>query len=261
MRLFSLIAIILTIWSLPLHATDAEGLFASGLQRFQESKFQEAKDLFEQSLQIAPNSTPILYNLGLAEYRLGKAGLAIAFWRKAQFLGGDDSSVAEALSFALSKLPKKDLPAKPDLFETLRSQFLVEFNLSASLAFMAAALGLFGLSLLRWAGQVKRSKDLDSPRPSMGWKLPLSSLFFVLALTTTALKVFERAQTRGTIVLKSAEVRATPEENSPSLFEIYEGLEVLVLERRETWLRVRYPGGRSGWLQDVALMQTAGRAL
>lgn len=257
----SFLALIFTTWTSHAFATDPATSFSTGLQRYQEGKFEEAKDLFEQSLQSAPQSIPTLYNLGLTEYRLGKQGVAIALWRKALYAGGPDSTIQEALNYSLSKLAKKDLPKKPDLFETLRSSFLVEFNIYASLSLLAATIGLFGLSIITSLGQRKRALDADESVPAWGWKPPVLAMLLVVAVVITALKSIEMNEPRGTIIEKALEVRATPETNAPGLFEIYEGIEVVILERRSEWLRIRYPGGRSGWLPEASLMQTAGRKL
>ncbi len=255
----SFLVLIFTTWTSHALATDPATSFSTGLQRYQEGQFEEAKGLFEQSLQAAPQSTSTLYNLGLTEYRLGKQGMAIALWRKALSIGGPDSTIQEALNYSLSKLAKRDLPKKPDLFESLRSGFLSEFNIYASLSLLAATLGLFGLSFLTILGQRKRAQDSDAAIPSWGWKPPVFAGLMVIAVAITALKWADMNEPRGTIIDKILEVRATPDTNAPGLFEIYEGIEVIILERRSEWLRIRYPGGRSGWLPESALMQTAGR--
>jgi tetratricopeptide (TPR) repeat protein len=261
MKLLCLLVLISTTLTTFAHASDAEMSFSTGLQRLQENKLEEAKTLFEQSLQSAPQSTATLYNLGLTEYRLGKPGLALALWRKALSIGGSDPTIKEALDFGLSKLSKKELSRKSDLFETLRAGFLVEFNLFASLSLLAATLALFGLSFIHTVSSRKKAFNADETAPPIGWKTPVTFLAFVAAVVITGLKYVEITEARATVLEKSIEVRAAPDLASPGLFEIFEGLEVIVLERRNDWLRVRYPGGRSGWLPESALMQTAGSPL
>lgn len=242
-------------------ASNTEEHFNSGLRSYQEGKFAEAKQSFESALEAKPNSPALLYNLGLSEYRLGEVGRALAFWRMAQRANPSDPLVQEALEFAFSKLTRKELPSGGDFFETLRKGFLVEFGIHSILTLVATSFALFSLLLIRWLKARKQSLEADESAPSWNWKLSGAFVLFLFALVVFGLKSFEILQPRGTIVAKQIEVRAVPDSSGTGLFEIFEGLDVILVERRDEWVRIRYPGGRGGWVPSESVLQTSGRLL
>jgi hypothetical protein len=71
-------------------------------------------------------------------------------------------------------------------------------------------------------------------------------------------KVIDQSTLRGTIIAKKIESRSTPDMTGTSLFDLYEGLEVIVRQSTDSWVQVTYPGGPTGWIPKDAILTLDG---
>ena len=121
---------------------------------------------------------------------------------------------------------------------------------------------LFGLGLtLKYWGSCKKNLNEEGLGPApespyLGFFLLV--LFFVSAVLTTA-KVFDLKTHRGTVTASQVSVLATPDKESPVIYELFEGLEVIIKNTQGLWVQVKYPGGLTGWIKSKNLFQTSGR--
>jgi SH3-like domain-containing protein len=87
-------------------------------------------------------------------------------------------------------------------------------------------------------------------------------LLAILLLAATAMqaaKLFDQAVPRATIVAKKIEARSAPDTAAAPLFDLFEGLEVIVRQSKNGWAQVAYPGGPIGWVPQNALFATVGK--
>ncbi len=114
----------------------------------------------------------------------------------------------------------------------------------------------FVIGFLKFAKARKAAEDAEEVvRPSViFWA---SCVFVLLFVTWTVLKLYDTTFTRATIVQTKVAVRSGPTNTAPDLFEIPEGLEVYVLERKDDWTQVSYPSGLAGWIPSDALLVTS----
>ncbi len=236
--------------------TSVDELFSQGLKNYQGGKFEDAENQFQQALLQQPNNTSLLYNLGLAEYKLGKVGPALAFWRKALVLDPSLVDARDAISFATSKLEHKELPHQVMLLETLQTSYLQWVSLNQMLFLFALCFFSLGWIGINYLGRRKSALESEMPTPT----LPIKFFIFAIAFAFTAFlvgaKLIETTTSRATVLPKTLEVRAGPDTAQATLFELYEGLEVLVDDVQNDWLRVTYPGGRSGWVPSSSVQIT-----
>jgi len=71
------------------------------------------------------------------------------------------------------------------------------------------------------------------------------------------LVVFVTAVASLVIVVKKTPALSAPAENAPTLFELHEGFEVVILELKDDWIQVNYPGGLTGWVPKTAVLPSA----
>lgn len=240
-----------------IQSPSAKELYLSGVKSFQNSQFKEAADSFRMAFEKDPDNRAILFNWGLAEHRLGRIGMAAATWRRALALDPDFQAAQQALQVIQPKISSTNI--EPDFFESFRASVLVHVS-GTQLALLTALL-LFasGWLLLRFIGQRRRALENEKPLPAFP---ALGLTFFVLFLfaTFTSLsKVYDFFQPRATIVATTASVYSGPSDESPSLFELSEGFEVILNHSQGAWRQVTSPGGLSGWMKREALFQTSGR--
>lgn len=234
-----------------------ETLFNQGLSFYQNKKYPESIQNFQKALQLDPNNVATLTNLGLASLKNDQKGWAAAYLRRALTLDHNDSLAQKALQETLSKVEVKELPRTLSLFESLREQHLRFWSLDLLLILCLVSFFICAWKALTYVGDKKRSRESESAPP--GWPLisAFSAVAFVLFLTLTLFKIHDSfALSRGTIIVKKTNVLSAPQANQTSLFEAFEGMEVLVLGTSGDYFHVKYPGGFSGWIEKSHLYRT-----
>jgi len=63
-------------------SSNAPQEFSDGINSYKQKNYKEAQSIFTKIASEHPNNVTNLYNLGLTEAKLGRPGVAAAFWRK-----------------------------------------------------------------------------------------------------------------------------------------------------------------------------------
>lgn len=236
--------------------------YRSGLSHFQNNQFDAAESEFKVSLKEEPQNPFILYNLGLTEFKLHRTGLALGLWRAALFNDPSFARARHAIQVAQDSLKVKALPHEISNWETIRENVLVSVSLNALLGLTVFFLLSGGFLILKYFGK-KRTEQKDGAQPP----LPLLSIIFCVAFFVTGglslFKVIDNHIPRATVILEKVEARSGPNEDQTSLFELFEGLEVIVRQSVEEsghkpWVQVTYPGGMTGWVPSESIIQHSG---
>lgn len=241
------------------HAQTADELFRSGVAFFQKNELDQAREQFSQSLKLAPENVQTLYNLGLTEHKSKNIGLALGLWRKALVLEPSNSTTQQAIAFAERGLPQQQVSRGDDLFESLHNKFLSHTSLMSLIVLNLVLLAFAGWILIRFFALKSRSVENEEPSPP----IPYIGFIFVVGLLVSgvvlAAKVYDLTLTRATVTEKKVEVKTSPDEQAATLFELFEGLEVIVRQSHEGWMQVHYPGGLSGWVPAKSVLVSSGR--
>ena len=237
-------------------ATTHDAEFKSGIAAFQKGDFEQARKSFVALLQRDQTNPVALYDLGLTEQRAGRAGLALGLWRKALVTHPGFAPPEKALHWGQTRLEHGDIPHEVETWESFRKVALVPFSLDSFLAAGALLLLAGGWTLLGYLGRRRQAILDEKPRPGFPWAATLCSIGFVLALSLIIGKVVDVQCIRGTVTEKKIEVRSSPETTGTPLFDLYEGLEVIVQQKSGDWVQVTYPGGSTGWIPKSALFAT-----
>ena len=243
----------------PLPPSTASSAFESGIAAYQKNDFKTSRQWFRVALSKDPAQIVAWYDLGLAEQHLGNTGFAIAFWRKALALAPRFSSAKYAIDFTRAKIEHADIPHDVEAWETLRSTVLVyassfQFALATAAVFFIA--GWFALIFI---GRRRRAllDEKSLPAPPVG--AVGAAILFVALLCLTICKVIDDQDLRATVIAKKVEAKALPDASSTPLFDLYEGLEVVVRQTHKDWIQVTYPGGATGWISRDSLFTMADR--
>lgn len=238
-----------------------EAAFQTGVGQYQAKKYDEARLSFGQALERDPQSVQALTNLALAQFQLGKKGEAVALLRRAQNLDPDFSTPRAALNFILPQLDVKEIPHEIQLWETVRSTFVVPFSLTGFLALTAMTLFSAGWLFLQYAGKRRRALNEGRGRPPFPTIPTFIFLIFLAMSSLTVLKAVDHEIPRGTITAVKVPVLSAPAESGAALFEVYSGLEVILGTVSQDWVQVTYPGAMTGWIPKSTVLQTSGRGL
>lgn len=231
-RLATILGIV-ALWSLTLrsHAT-AEADFKSGLEAFQAGNFAPAVEALRASAETEP-AVGTLLNLGLAEWRRGRAGAAILAWEQAAWVDPFDARVHNNLQFA-REAASVETPALT-WYETASSWLPANDWAWITGAGLTLALGMVTLpSALRWR--------------KAGWHQALAALglcVFLLSIPAH-LGVLTRTDL-GFVLERKTPMRLTPTEESEVLFELVPGEPARRVGSRGNFIFIR-TANLSGWV-------------
>lgn len=241
--------------------SSGESHFRTGIEAYQKGDADEARAAFAQALQVSSENPNALYNLALIEQDLGRTGMAIALWRKALALNPGYQPARQALNWATDRLERKEIPHDTEIWETFRTSALVQFSLESFLLVTVLLLFLSGWLLLGYFGKRRQARLDEKPTPKPSFSVLLFSTLFVLFAGLSLSKTFDQQSLRATVIPKKIEVRSTPDPEGTVLFDLHEGLEVIVRDSMGEWRQVTYPGGPTGWVPKTAVFSTQDKVL
>lgn len=240
---------------------DSAQRFAQGVESFRAGKLEEAKKSFLALEAESPNHSDLLFNLGLIALKENRPGAAIGIWRKGLADDPSNESLYQAMIFAQSKLDKKDVPREFGAWERYRETVLWRISPTLAVPISAALLLVAGWLWLRWLGKRKRAFEEETASPPAPVAAIVISLLFFFVIGVIGSIFVDRTDLRGTVIASKISVLSAPELEATALFDLFEGLEVIVRETREvsgkSWRRITYPGGLSGWVPSAVIFATS----
>lgn len=208
---------------------------------------------------LDPVNKYILYNWGLSAYQVEKRGLALGTWRKALFLDPGFSPARHALRFAEQELNLSYFLRNASWTERFRYQYLNYISINWLLLLSVLLLTATGWWGLGYWGQRKNALTHDLPLPKFPTLTLMSGLLLLASLSLTTWKAIDILQPRATVITANTSVYSSPHQEAPRLFQLNEGVEVILRQNTNNWTQITYPGGLSGWVQTGQLFQTSGR--
>jgi tetratricopeptide (TPR) repeat protein len=236
-----------------------EDYFGRGTKNYQDKKFEDAIFNFEKALDLHPENTTLLIDLGLSYFQVHKKGLSIAMFRRALFVDPSQTTAEAALKFALSQLEVKEIPHQIGAYERLRSTLLNSVSINRLHLLTALLLFTSGFVWLRYLGRRRKAFELELAPPGTPFIGLLLSVSLTLSTFFTALKIYDLAIPRATVITDKTTVQTAPGDGQSGLFDLYAGFEVIVRNVANDWIQVSYPGGLTGWIKKDSLMGTSGK--
>jgi tetratricopeptide (TPR) repeat protein len=238
-----------------------------GVAALQKNDLANARSALAEALHNEPSNPAVLYNFGLVNLKDNQFGMALALWRKALHLDPQFRQARQGILFASHKLEHPEIAHDVELSETLHREVLVNVTrFQCTLLWLAVSL-LLGLSVIRYIGARHRADASELPMPSFPWLAAVAFVLFCLSSALEVAKIIDAQETRATIVVKKIEARSAPRTDATVLFELYEGLEVVLQQQTEmptrgnetAWAQVTYPGGNTGWVPRSSLFSVTDR--
>jgi hypothetical protein len=237
-----------------------EKAFEAGVVSYQAKKYDEARLAFSQALEKDPLNVQALTNLALVQFQLGQKAWAVALLRKAHNLNPDFSTPKASLDYILPQLDVKEIPHEIQMWETIRTNFIVPFTLTGFLVLTALCLFATGWLWLQYIGKRREAFREEKPYPAFPTIPTMIALIFTTVLALTLMKVIDQGIPRATVVNEKVTVYSAPSEQSVGLFDIFGGLEVVLGQENGDWIQITYPGALTGWVPKNSVFQTSGRA-
>lgn len=213
--------------------TQAHGMVAAG-------DWQAAIDKYEWVLSHGVGHAPMLFQLGVSYFRLGKLGKSLFYFKLAQKLRPRDPRIAANIAFVHGKTGDAISDTR------LLKGFILpvndlEWQLTLTACFLLIVVLLYGMARL-------------------GWPKPAPAAMAVLLIAAAAILWQNRAEAdRFAIVVSPfAKVTSGPHPFDVTLFQLKEGTEVTADKEHTNshgrWWHVTLTDGKSGWIADKNLL-------
>ncbi len=208
--------------------------------------FRAAADAYERLLAQGAVSMKLYYNLANACFKQDRLGRAILYYRRALRLSPGNDDVRYNLGVAEART-KDDIERIPEFFlatwmRGLRRTMSSTTWTILSLAFLAAALGLFLLYLLAQRLTLRKAGFYGTL---------VAALLFVCATSFAAAGRRELLDESQAVVMPaSAAVKSSPDKSATDLFLLHEGTVVRITDRLGEWCEIVLDDGKKGWIEN-----------
>lgn len=208
-------------------------LFRSGVDAFQAGQFNEAAKTLRAEAEQRPASGTLV-NLGLTEWRRGRAGLAIHAWEQALWVDPFDARARANLNYARQFTGVES----PDLTWYERASTWLPVN---AWAWIAVASLWLTIGLMVLPGVLRRRRT--------GWQQALAALSFAVFLLSLPANVGAVTRTRiGFVLQKDAPLRLTPTAEAEAQMKLNAGEPVRAVRVRGDYVFVNTSRGQ-GWIE------------
>jgi ribosomal protein S16 len=229
-------------------AAGPESAAAAARAAYDQGNYAAALEQYQVLLSRGLASADLFYDLGNAEFKLGRVGRAIGFYRRAQALAPADEDIRFNLDYArrFVSRPAQETPAVArflqNLFTAVSGPALA---FAAWVAYLLLAL-LLALLILRRASA-----------PAWRWiAAGVGAVFLGLAAWASVRLILDKQIRWGVVIASQAEARNGPAAEYEVGFKIPEGREVRVLGHEGDWTAVGLtPEGYKGWVRQPEIWE------
>ena len=212
--------------------------FGQAALYYQEGKFLEAAQLYEQGLSGGHKNSSVLFNIGNSYYKANRLGDAMAAYLAASSLAPRDPDIKANLSFVKNKLKNKASVENNTLDSWLGMSDVLNRK---EVFFIAVALSILG-SLLISSSMIWNRSFLSAGALAFG----ISWLFIFSFWYRTS-----QDQHWGAVNKAVVNVFAGPsDKNSVVVFKLYEGIPVKLVETQGLWSAIELQDKKRGWVKS-----------
>lgn len=229
--------------------------FDLGIKFYNEGNWDLSSKEFQKTLMLEPNNTSVLFNLGLTKYKMGKKGHAVGLWRKVLFIDPTHSQSASALKYVLSK----DLPQIPQHHGVIQQFINYVIHLLPLTLLAILSVSIFAYSGWKYLSYLKEKQTTHLhhfKKTNFPIKFVLAFILWSIVSSFIILKEWETTQLKATVIKKELKVKTGPKDDFADIFEIFEGMELQVLQIQGSWAQVFIPGLGKGWISNENLIYT-----
>jgi len=230
-------------------ANTNQELVDSAVIYFNAKNYDKAIVNYEKIIASGQESAALYYNLGNSYYKAKNLPLAIVNFERAKIIDPTDEDILFNLSLVKTQTVDK-IKSIPvffinDWYNTVTG--FMSTNTWAYLSVLAFLLSLALLLLYFFSRSVKIKKITF-------WT---ASLFLLMSFASMASASNEKKinfDTKFAVITNpSVNIKASPDENSTSIFILHSGTKLQVLDQIQEWYKIKIEDGNTGWvkLEDV----------
>lgn len=228
-----------------------EDAFARANAYYNNSQYDSALIVYNRIISDGYISTPLLYNMGNAYFKLRNVPMSIFYYERALKLDPNNEDVRNNLAIANA--------LTTDKIEPLPVFFLTRWHRNVGNIFTADGWAL--LSIILFAALLltiflyltARRKGL---KKSMFFTGIFALLLFVVSIVFSVQKSrYMNSHDEAIITIPTITVKSSPSSSGVDLFVLHEGTKVEVKETDGSWDKIRMADGSVGWLPGDALIR------
>lgn len=245
MNRFSFLLVIMI--AIPLFAQTPEQLYDEANQAYRLGKFPEAIQKYEKALD-GSMSGEALYNLGNAYFKSGNMGKAILNYERAKKLLANDEDVRHNLQLANLMITDRIEPV-PGLFiwewwDAIKVTFTLSGITWLAYIFFVFVIGAVLVALLAPSYVLRRAAFFAC----------IACLVLLMFSVTIVVGKLDALEARDSAVVTAniTTVKNSPEMNSTDAFVLHSGIKVSIVDRVNTWFKIRLADGKVGWMEQTA---------
>lgn len=208
---------------------------------------REAQSIISSGLE----SGNLYYNLGNMYFKNGEIGKAILSYERARRFIPRDRDLLANYRYVRSQMKRPD---------PLEKRWWLYAQLDRYFGYLTPAQGVWLIMAIYYliSGWVVISGIFGFYRRYFIYVLAGAGL--VLGLIIVPVSHSLRHQTRGGIVVVPVvDARFEPLEGATTNFPLHEGMRVYALRKRGSWVRIKTPDGRIGWVPTAAIGMISGK--
>lgn len=216
--------------------------FEQANRLYAEGKYAEAIRLYEELVFAGTNSTGVLYNLANAYLNTGKTGRAILLYRRVLLVEPRAADARWNLHLARSRV--KDPVWRPGkLLRWLEMITVDEWT--------------YGFVGCVWIMLILIALDLVKRQPVPWLRSVICAMagagLVLLGCLVLAIRQHRQLERVAVVTAGPVPVRQGPFERAEPAFELDDGAEILIEQKRAGWALVRVDKTRAGWVPEAAI--------
>jgi tetratricopeptide (TPR) repeat protein len=224
---------------------NAETLFAAGNEYYEQGAYVLAIDEYNKILEEGHESANIYYNLGNAYFKAGDSTQAVISYERAKRLNPGDSDLTSNYKFVRANIATPLLKPRGiwnwRLLKEYRDEFTVDalFLVSSGLYIVAMIFLIAGIYLRR-----------------LTRRFMVTAILLLVCASSNLFVAFHASGEIGTkaiVINPESESYYGPFDSATVFFKLHKGIEVVVLQKKDDWCKVRRADGKRGWVKGSDL--------
>ena len=234
----------IALLALALAAADPAARLAGANALYLDGDFEGAARAYEAMRAEGLDGPDLNLNLGNANLRLGRRGLALASYERALRIDPGDSDARHNLGIALAgNVDRLVGAAEHSLPERVAARLS---DRAVSALFAAAWIAL-------WASLALRRRAGGRTRPILAAAALAAAAACLAGGLLLGAKILDRRTPAAIVIAPATVAREGPSRTLRPSFDLHEGTRVRLLEARDDLLRVRLGNGLEGWVEAADL--------
>lgn len=230
-------------------AQEPANLFGTANQSYQDAQYEKASEQYKMVVQSGFESAALYYNLGNANFQLGKLAEAILYYEKAKKIDPTDKDILYNLKLANSRVVDK--------IEVIPNFFFIDWYLELvqlkGTDFWAYCFSFIFITSLLFLGLYYYLSNRSYKKLFFVSGISCLLLSFLLYLMANARYNIEQVQQQAIVFSENSYIKSAPSASSQDVFILHEGTKVTILEEVDGWNEILLTDGKRGWTEITNL--------